>query len=65
MLLKEVIEIRVWTPVSFSCLALELCHVKREEINCLCMVDGTKSDSFKLQQEEFRLGTKKTLLTAG
>lgn len=39
--------------------------VKREEMSCICMVDGTRSDSFKLQQEEFRLGTKKTFLTVG
>lgn len=39
--------------------------VKREEISCLCMVDGARSDSFKLLQEEFRLGTKKTFPTAG
>ena len=67
MLFKEVTEIGVRTCFIFM-LLFELCHVARYEslyISFLCMEDGTRSDSFKLQQEEFRLGTKKTLLTAG
>jgi len=69
LLLKEVMEIRVWTHVLFSCLVFELCCVARYEGYCEDQLPlyggGTRNDSFKLQHKEFRLGIKKTFLTAG